>query len=205
MNSTIHRRPRVVLAVVAGLAFATSSCTGSGSEDPQPADSASAPAAPAAPAEGSGESDATTDTTVGRVAGRLSSEKRQRIKQVATDIADSYLDGAFGGGYPRTDFSAAFVDFRAGARRSADQDLSLLTNSDIGARVTSVAETKRRVRVDVLAPNGRLSAATVRFVLDLDTTGEIAQSMRVAGSLLLTNQQGAWKVFGYDVRPEVRP
>jgi len=146
-----------------------------------------------------------TDITVGRVAGRLAPQKRQRLKRVAAEVVDGYLDGAFGGVYPRTDFSAAFADFRAGTRRRAEQDVARLTNAAIGAGLTSVVESRRRVRVDVLAPDGRLSAATVRFVLDLDTFGEVTQTMRVAGSLLVTNEQGAWKVFGYDVRAQVRP
>ncbi|MCY7396129.1 MAG: hypothetical protein LH468_08280 [Nocardioides sp.] len=184
------------------LCVAAVSCSGTDTDvdagpDPDPpAETPTASASAAAPV--------VTTASVGRVAGRVGTAKRQRVKTVATRIVDGYLDGAYAGTYPRTDFSAAFADFRAEARREAEQDLSLLTNADIGAQLTSASPTRRRLRIDVLAPRGRPSAATARFVLAFDTTGEVTRSMRVSGSLLLTRQRGAWKVFGYDVRPQVR-
>jgi hypothetical protein len=203
MSKTFQRWPWATVPLVAGLVLATGSCTGSGARESPPAAGSTVASPTAAPATQAPS--ATTDARVGAVAGRLGTGKRQQVVQETTAVTDHYLDGAFGGTYPRTDFTAAFADFRAATRRSAERELSLLTNVDVGARVTSVAETERRVRVDVLAPAGQPRAATVRFVLDLDTAGEVAQSMRVAGSLLLTKEKGTWKVFGYDVRPEVRP
>lgn len=196
-------------AMLAGLALllATASCSGT---EPGPgatpgAAPGAAPSAPTSTATLAGPAPEATRTSIGVVAGRLGAAKRQRIKKVATDIVEGYVDGAYAGSYPRTDFSAAFADFGAKTRRDARRDLSLLTNVDLGTRVSSVTPTRRRLRVDVLAPRGRPSGATARFVLDFDTTGEVTRSMRVSGSLLLSNQRGAWKVFGYDVRrPRVR-
>lgn len=159
--------------------------------------SSEAPAAPAAPTA----APVVTRATVSEVAGRLDAGRRLAVKDDVGRVVDGYLDGAFvAGDYPREDFSAAFTDFRERAAATAAADLDLLTNHDIGAQTTAVSATRRRVRIDVLAPGGRPRAATARFVLDLDVTGGAAAgAQRVTGSLFLTRQRGAWKVFGYDV------
>lgn len=202
------RSSAAATALLTGLVLAASSCSAdpggervpAATSEPAPTTSAPPPAAapPAAQA-------VPTRVSVGVVAGRLGTRKRAEVKQAVAAVVDRYLDGAWAGTYPRTDFSAAFADFRAPARRDAERDLSLLTNVDVGAQVSAVTPTRRRLRVDLLSPRGRSSAATARFALDLQATGEVTRSVRVRGSLLLSNQRGAWKVFGYDVRPEVQP
>jgi len=190
------------------VATSCSSDTGSTpAPDPSPTLSTTpATTAPEPPAVSSQESAVLpTRVSVGRVAGRLGTRKRAAVKQAVTAVVDRYLDGAWGGSYPRTDFSAALADFGAAARRDAERDLALLTNVELGSLDSSVSPTRRRLRIDVLSPRGRTSAATARFGLDLVATGEAPRSVQVRGSLLLSNQRGAWKVFGYDVRPEVQP
>lgn len=202
MRTTTRRvriRHRAAALAALALTLTITSCTGSDS-GAGPVPSGPTTIFSAAPDPGA----VTTRASIGVVAGRVGAAQRRRIKKVATRVVDGYLDGAYAGSYPRTDFSAAFTDFRTEARRDAERDLSLLTNADVGAQLASVTPTQRRLRVDVLAPGGRMSAATARFVLDYDTAGAQTRSMRVSGSLLLSNQRGAWKVFGYHVRPEVR-
>lgn len=200
-------------ALAAALVLVAASCSSEPDSAPAPTPSAEPPAtatsAPAAPAVATPTAAPTaTQVSVGVVAGRLGSRKRAEVKQAVTAVVDRYVEGAWLGAYPRTDFTAAFADFRAPARRDARRDLSVLTLAELGTQVAAVTPTRRRLRIDVLAPRGRSSAATARLTLDLGTTGAAGEppgSVRVRGSLLLSNQRGAWKVFGYDLRPEVRP
>lgn len=144
----------------------------------------------------------TTEVGIGHVAGRLGTDRRKAVKAAVSTVVDRYLDAAFvAGPWPRSDFSAAFADFRRGAAKdAAGRDLDLVTNHDLGPGLSAVTATKRRVRLDVLAPRGRAGAATAGFVvaLDLVPTGR----QRIAGHLYLTREHGAWKVFGYEVRKE---
>jgi hypothetical protein len=191
----------------AGLALALAGCSGDDATPAAPAPSSpvsSASSTPAAPVQ------ETTPTRVGVgfVAGRLGSRKRAQVKADVTAVVDRYLDAAWvAGPWPRTDFSAAFADFRPGiAADAAGRDLGLLTHHDVGAAISGVVVDERRLRIDVLAPRGDVGAVTARVDLVLTSTPVDAAAppltTTVSGSLYLTRSGQAWKVFGYDVRED---
>lgn len=142
-----------------------------------------------------------TRTTIGTVAGRLNGKRRRQLERRVTEVFDQWLDAAFvGGEYPRTDFSDVFGVFTQGAAARARRDRALLSNAGVGDRVDSVRATRRRLWLDVLAPEGTPVGVTARFVLVLDLAGEVERTDRIAGRLVLRYVQGGWKAFGYDVQ-----
>ncbi len=180
-----------VIAVLASLALLVSGCTGDGDEG------------------GSGNgvppsNQVATETSIGLVRGRLPQRSRPRVKKRVTAVFDDWVDAAYAGDYPRSDFSDGFPGFSRGARRQAMRDGALMSNAQIGDRLDEVRFTKRRVRVDVLAVDRRAVGVTARFLLALDLYGEVERSERIKGNLYLTYRQGGWQVFGYDVKRGTR-
>lgn len=195
---TTRRRTRTTpaaLALALALAGATLvGCSGDDS-DPQPEAPAesSAPPAAAPPLE--------TKATIGRVTGsRFPDAERERLKKQVRPIVDRWIDGAYvGGSWPRSDVGDAFAGFSAGARRDATTDLRLMSNVDIGDRVTGVRATQRTLLLDVLAVKKRAVSVTARLELRFTTTGEVTRTETVRGRLFLTRGPDGWQVFGYDV------
>lgn len=196
-----RRRARATAAALAAtLVLATGACSGDdhsggGEDDPTPTPSAvsSSPAAPAPPA---------TRARIGQVEGtRISRTTRATLKRQVVPIVDAWFDGAYvGGTWPRRTVGDAFAGFTAGARRDVRKDLAVMTNVDIGARITGVTVRRRAVALDVLAVKRRAAAVTARVSLTFVTTGEVARTETVQGRLFLTKGGGhGWKVFGYDV------
>ena len=140
-----------------------------------------------------------TETTVDKVSGQLDERGRAKVKQGVNAAVDQWFDEAFLGEFPRTDYSAAFAGFTRGAQEDAERDLDLMSNARISDQIETAVAVNRRVRLNVLAPQGQPRGATARFVLDFTTTGELAGDRRVIGSLYLSKQLGEWRVFGYDV------
>jgi hypothetical protein len=147
--------------------------------------------------------EATTVTTVERGEG-LDPARQAVVAEKVTAVLDPWFDNAFLGDFPRSDYSAAFAGFSAGAAEDAQRDLDVMTSSAIADQIESATATNRRVRLDVFAPDGHPHGATANFVLDFTTTGEVEQRLRVHGSLYLAKYKGAWQVFGYDVDEAVR-
>lgn len=141
----------------------------------------------------------TTVTTLQNVGKTLDEVHRLRVKGAVTAVVDPFFDGAFLGEFPRSDWSAAFAGFTHGAAEDAQGDLDLLSNAGIADQIESATATRKRVRVDVFAFEGRPKGATAHFVLDFDTEGDLAGSMRVRGDLYLAKDAGEWKIFGYDI------
>jgi len=140
-----------------------------------------------------------TSASLGRVTGRLAARKRKRLVPDISEVVDRWLDAAYvGGDYPRATFKDSFPGFTRGATRSARTDKALLSNADIGPRITGVTVTRRTVRVDLLAVEGRARAATVRVRLGFTTSG-VRREFRVTGRVFLSQHDGRWKIFGYDV------
>jgi hypothetical protein len=137
----------------------------------------------------------------GVVVGKLPAVRRRAIARQVGEVVDGWFEAAYlGGDYPRSDFADAFPGFTSGAARLARRDRSLLSNASIGKRIEEVTATNRTVRVDVLAPNGRVAGATARFRLGFTTTGGFARRVVVHGRLVLTHTRTGWRVFAYDVR-----
>lgn len=195
MMSTPRRRRATAASVLLTLALSASACTGDGGD---PEDSDAGPS--------SGGTSATepaalqTRATIGKITGRFPAGDRDRLKEKVEAVVDGWLDAAYvGGDYPRTDFDDSFPGFSDGAADDARRDRDLMTNASVGGRIEGVEATKRRLRVDALAVNRRAVGVTARFVLDFDTTGQVARSERVKGRLFMVYRDGDWQVFGYDV------
>ena len=138
-------------------------------------------------------------TSVQRISGRLDKARRAEVKAGVNEVVDGWFEGAFLGEFPRDDYTSAFAGFTKGARKDALANLPLLSNQEIDARIDSAVAGNRRVRLDVLAPQGQAHGVTAHFVLDFFTYGELEDHLRVRGSLYLTEQEGQWRIFGYDV------
>ena len=183
-----------VLAIVLTVAVG---CTNSEPANTGSREQSTAGEAPAQPAP------LVTETTVGLIEGKLSDKAKSRLKTKVGSVVDAWIDAAYAGEYPRTDFSEAYPGFAPGAAKQAAKD-SLMSNATIGDRVDSVELTKRRVRLDILAVKRRAVGITARFVLAQKTAGRIERSERIAGNLYLTFQRGDWEVFAYDAKRGAR-
>lgn len=144
-----------------------------------------------------------TETTIGLVEGKLSDKATTRLKSEVGSVVDAWIDAAYAGDYPRSDFSNAYPGFSPGAAKQASRD-SLMSNAAIGDRIDTVELTKRRVRVDILAVKRRAVGITARFVLAQNVAGDVERSERIAGNLYLTYQRGGWEVFAYDAKRGTR-
>ena len=144
-----------------------------------------------------------TNATINRVDGDLAASGRDRLRDRVLMALDAWIDGAYGGSYPRDDFSEAFTSFTAAAGKRAIGDQDLMSNASIGDRLDTVLPVHRRLRIDVLGVEGRAVAVTAQVVLGLELSGEITRRDRIAGSLYLTYEKSGkapgWRVFGYDV------
>lgn len=136
----------------------------------------------------------------GRIVGRLPRADRRRVEKAVSRVVVRWLDAAYlGGEYPRGSFRDSFPGFTPGARAVAQRDLVLMSNKGIGTRVDSVVPSAIRVRVDLLAVEKRAAAATAHLTLRFRTDGRVSRRYRVSGRLMLTRQDGSWRIFAYDV------
>ncbi|HSV37333.1 MAG TPA: hypothetical protein VLI04_01115 [Nocardioidaceae bacterium] len=128
-----------------------------------------------------------------RVRGDLTPKAKTRVTEGVSAALQEYLDSALLGDYPRSDFSLG--GFTRGAVTAAKRDLDLLTGTAF-SDAESVTATTLTAELAVLAPDGRPAGATakVRFALDVDGVPVV-----VRGRLVLTPNEGTWRIFGYDV------
>ncbi|MDH2415351.1 hypothetical protein [Nocardioides sp. CER19] len=183
---------RVAAAVlVCGITLA--GCSGGSDDKPTggrstSAASPSATTAPAAP-----------EATVATVTGRLDGARRVALAQAVGTVVGRWLDGAYLGRFPRTDYSAAFAGFTAGAAAKAHRDLALMSNAAISSRIDTATATKRVISLDVLSLDQRPVGVTATVRLAFDTTGTLTGSQQVAGTVDLTPVGNGWKIFGYEI------
>lgn len=177
------------VAVVTVALLALSGCSGG--------DEKGAPSAPEP--SGHATEQVPTDARLGKVRGRLGSAKADAVLAAVSAAVDTWIDGAYGGDYPRTDFAAAFTGFTRDARKLAVRQPGVMSNAAIGGELSSVEITQRRVRVDVLGVEGRAAGATARVRVGLALSGGGERTEEVTGRLLLTPVKGGWQIFGFDV------
>ncbi len=188
----MNHAPRRVSMILLGAALAVSlsACT-SDSKPAQP--SVSTSPTPVEPP-------LATTVKVGKITGRLRPAAAETFAVEVGVVVDGWLDAAYvGGDYPRAEFTDAFPGFTEGAAAEAGKDRQLMSNADIGARIESAVATRRVVVVDVLAAKRKPRAATARFRLVFDTTGELEKQVSVSGRLMLTRHESGWQIFAYDV------
>ncbi len=141
----------------------------------------------------------TTKVTVGKVVGKVRDDERQLMKDEVGAVVDTFFDEAYLGEFPRASFVEAYASFTDGAREDAQRDADLLSNADVSDQIETATGTKRRVALDVLAVKGKVKGVTARFTLQYETTGDLEQTGKVKGYLLLDHQNGVWHVFGYNI------
>ncbi len=202
MRSPIHGRIAAALVAATCLSM-TTACSG---DEPQEQAAPTAPATSSATlTEPAVAAPPTTEAEVKKVVGKLKTGGRGQLVRQITPVIDEWWEAAYlGGTWPRSAFRDAFPGFTQGATKEARRDRDLLSNSDIGATITAVTPTKRDVRLDVIAPSGRVAGVTARIALDFDTTGDQPHQVSVRGRVFLTRKQGTWRIFGYDVRKAVK-
>lgn len=204
MDRALADRPvppvRALAVAASGLLLVLAGCTGG---DP-PGDAASpVPSRSVRPGTTLEAKPAPLDVEVASVAGgRLRGDKRRRLERRVSGLLERYVDAAFLGSYPRTDFDGAFDVFTPGATRQARGDRDLLTNQPVGGDLESVVPRRQTARLHVLQPFGRPVGMTarIRLVLDEQHRDGARRRTTVKGRLVLkSNRPGAWQVFGYDV------
>ena len=121
-----------------------------------------------------------------RIAGHLSDVRRERVTRRAGSVVAGYLDGALDGTPDRK--GHALADFTAAAGRAARADGQVLRPR------RPVEVTRARAWFAVAAPHGRPVGLTAR----LSVEGEEGTPV-LTGRLLMTEVDGAWQVFGYDL------
>lgn len=194
--SWAYRRRHLVAALATAVALSLTGCSGGDDTSSPPSDASESLAEPG---------DAPTlqvkpVTASGRLVGRLPRKERQRVERAVSRVAVRWLEAAYvGGRYPRRSFRHAFPGFTPGARRAARADLGLLTNARIAGRIAAVTPTAIRVRVDLLAVDGRAVSGTAHVLLRYRTEGKLERRYRVAGRLMVTRHGHGWQVFGYDI------
>jgi hypothetical protein len=185
------------LRLLAGLAavllsVSLTACTGGDDKEEGGAPPVQAPTAAVA---------AQLEVKVARIAGRLARAKRHRLSASVGATLQQYVDQAFLGDFPRSDFGAAFATFTRGAAIEAKRDRGLISGAAYSAAESAKAKTLR-ARLFVLAPRGRSAGVTakVRFAFVYDDT-----RVTYAGRLLLTPIKGRWRIFGYDLTRNDQP
>lgn len=169
------------------------------SPEPAPTPSATPPEPPEA---------APLKVGITHVAGRIPRRARKANRARIARLVGSYVDGAFLGDFPRTSYAGAWDGFTRAAKRRARADRGILTHADRGARIAAVHPVRQEVRVQALAPQGRIVGGTarVRLVLRVTHTDDTVQRVRIAGRLLLTRgPDRRLKIFGYDLRRSAGP
>lgn len=140
-----------------------------------------------------------TDAKVGAVRGSIDDATSAKVVSAVAAVVDRWIDGAYGGDYPRSDFDEAFADFTKDARALAVKQPTVMSNAASGPDLDGVDITVRTLRVDVLSPKGKPAAATARVRLRLESTGDEGRTEVVSGRLMLTPDAQGWHVFGFDV------
>ncbi|VXB20250.1 hypothetical protein [Nocardioides sp. AX2bis] len=187
------RRAAVPLLALVGVAALSSCSAGEPSEPEEPAPSGSA-----AP------TDARATVSAGRVTGTLDRARRDDAADAVGTVTERWFTAAYlGQDGPPSRVADAFPGFTAGAAAQARDDRGLTTNTGLAAGVDDVVARRADVAVDLLATGGRARAATARFTLVMELTGDGARVERVAGRLYLTPDPArggpGWQVVGYDV------
>lgn len=170
--------------------------------------SSSSSSGPSGDPSAGGAQPVASTVSLGTVAGNVQPANRKVFKkhrkQVLSRVGkavDTWIDNAYTNvSYPTSDFGTAFQTFTKPAAADARRQQALLTNAQLGSKISGISVKKRTVTVDVLAPHGRPAGATARVVLVFTTTGDVSKRVAVHARLFLTpDAKGTWQIFGYDV------
>lgn len=189
----MRRGTTTTVAAVVACGLVLAGCSG-GSDEKPAADRTTSTASPsAAPAR------VTTRAAVRTVTGNLGAARRQALAAAVAKVVDGWLDGAYLGTFPRSDYAAAFAGFTPGAAAKARRRLALMSNAAISGRIRTAEATRRTVSLDVLSLQQRPVGVTATVDLAFRTTGTLAVNQEVTGTLDLTPVGDGWRVFGFEI------
>jgi hypothetical protein len=192
VRSTLGRTLAALAAVVLTCVAIIGACSQNGSKSSSGDPSADGSETPQKPP-------VTTRVVVGKVVGTLRAVEKQPLKDDVKEIVDGFFENAYLGEFPRTSYDEAYAAFTAGARKDAERDQDLLSNSPLSDQIETATGAKRQVALDVFAVKGKAQGVTAHFTLDFTTAGGLEQRQRIKGYLLLDHEGGDWHVFGYDL------
>jgi hypothetical protein len=195
MTRAVRMGRALVLAPLLAAVLA-SGCTG---DDPSPE-----PGNEPARSQESGPPSAKTQATIEVISGKLAKQRRRPLRRKVTEVVDGWVEAAYLGDYPRSDFGKAFSAFTPLARREARRASGLMSNHKIGGRLESVRATKRQYRIDALAVDNKPAGVTVRITLGLALAGEVERRDKVTGRVHLSKVDNKWRIFGFDVERRQR-
>ena len=180
------------MAAVVGM-ITLAGCSGGSDDKPSSTGSPSASTTTAAPEP------ADTRATVTTLTGRLSAARRDALAGAVTAVVDRWLEGAYLGDFPRSDYSSAFAGFTPGAAARAKRNRALMTNAGISDRIDTARATKRTISLDVLSLKQRPVGVTAKVDLAFETSGALAGGQEVTGTVDLTPVGNGWKIFGFEI------
>jgi hypothetical protein len=132
----------------------------------------------------------------------LTPSARADAEGAVGDVLSAYVVRAFLGDYPREDFARAFESFTGDLVREASVDLDQLTANRF-REAKAVRATRLGADLSFLVQDSDIIGATafVRFAFEATVDGE-ERPLSLRGRLMLVEDDGAWSVFGYDVRTD---
>jgi hypothetical protein len=152
-----------------------------------------------------------------RVSGGLGPARKKEVAARARRALEAYVRAAYldgvgagtgtdkGGTATRSTrqggtAAGAFAAFTPDTARQARRDEDLLTSAGFGD-VTKVEPVEATALLSVLAPKGRVVGATARTTLRFEVTDGDGNTHQqdVHGRLMLTQEQGRWRIFGYEL------
>jgi hypothetical protein len=190
MPATTGARRAVAAAVVACL-VALTACTDD-SDDPAPPDG--------------GLESVALELSLGPGADGLTPEARDDLQNDVGAVLTTYVVEGFLGDYPRDDFVGVLDSFTAGEAPRAARRLEQITGTSF-ADAEKVVATRLRARISTFAPSQEALgvSAAVEFAFDV-TEGGATREETMRGRLMLTPENGEWRIFGFQVdgiEPEV--
>jgi hypothetical protein len=197
-DGTVMRRanPRVVAAAVVSV-IALAGCSGGNDDKP---DGRRSPSPATGTSTGTAETDAmSARAAVATVTGRLGAARRDALADSVTSVVDGWLNAAYLGDFPRSDYSGAFAGFTTGAAAQAKRNLALMSNAEISSRIDTATATRRSISLDVLSIAQKPVGVTATVDLVFETTGAVTGPQEVTGTLDLTPDGDGWKIFGFAI------
>lgn len=159
------------------------------------------PAHPTQPAATPTEDPIVTNVAVGKVTGKLVEPQASEVTAELGGLVRDYLEWAYLGDYPRTDWSTPPPGFtaRAGTLFLKDmRKLPGLTNQPRGASLTKVSQVTENITLDVLAPRSELAGATGRYTISFQADDASGSTVVTAqGRLIMAVVDGSWQIVGY--------
>lgn len=161
-------------------------CTGD-SDDPPPSD---------------GPESVALELSLGPGADDLTTEARDDLQNEVGAVLTTYVVEGFLGDYPRDDFVSALDSFTSGVADDAAEDLDLISGAGFEGNPDEVVATQLSASISTFAPGGKVVGVTamVDFAFDVTEGSTIREEAR-HGRLMLTTENGAWKIFGFALKP----